>query len=673
MTSPEDRSSMASVTELKSVGAVDTDLDEAVQAADAAALAAGVAVREISDLAELADVVGLYASIWGRDANPPMTLELLRAFTKAGNYVGGAFEDGRLVGACVGFFHAPSEDALHSHIAGVSRDVLGRHVGFALKLHQRAWAMLRGVSEIAWTFDPLVSRNAWFNLVKLAARPVEYLPNFYGAMARHHQRRRRLRPAARQLAAARPGRRRRVRREHLAGLGRRRARRGCGRRARHRGRRRARARRAGRDDQPGRRASGHRCDAGLRPGAGPEVAPGRPRGALRAARGRRPDRRLRPVRLVRREEGPVKLEGVELRRVSMPLVSPFRTSFGTQTARELMLLRVVTDEGEGWGECVAMADPLYSSEYNDGAADVLRRFLVPALAASGPLEADAVAKVLEPFKGHRMAKSALEMGVLDAELRAQGRSFGSALGAVHDRVPCGVSVGIMDNIPALLDAVGGYLDEGYLRIKLKIEPGWDVEPVRAVRERYGDDVLLQVDANTAYTLARRRGPRRPRPLRPAADRAAAGRGGRARPRGPREADHDAGLPGRVDRVGAVRRRGHPAGRVRDRQHQAGPGRWLPRGQDGSTTSASTPASPVWCGGMLETGLGRAANVALAALPGFTLPGDTSGSGRYYHRDITAPFVLDDGHLAVPTGPGLGVTPLEDALAEVTTSTEWLTV
>ncbi|MFC6345542.1 GNAT family N-acetyltransferase, partial [Nocardioides hankookensis] len=139
-------------------------------------------MREVADLAELAAVVALYADIWGRDANPPMTLELLRAFTKAGNYVGGAFEGDRLVGACVGFFHAPAEDALHSHIAGVAGDVLGRHVGFALKLHQRAWAMLRGVSEIAWTFDPLVSRNAYFNLVKLAARPAEYLPNFYGAM-----------------------------------------------------------------------------------------------------------------------------------------------------------------------------------------------------------------------------------------------------------------------------------------------------------------------------------------------------------------------------------------------------------------------------------------------------------------------------------------------------------
>ena len=166
-------------TQLTLVGA---EGDQAVQAADAAALAAGVTVREVADLAELQDVVRLYSAIWGRDANPPMTVELLRAFTKAGNYVGGAFEGGRLVGACVGFFHAPAEDALHSHIAGVAPSLNGRHVGFALKLHQRAWALLRGVSEIAWTFDPLVSRNAYFNLVKLGAQPAEYLPNFYGTM-----------------------------------------------------------------------------------------------------------------------------------------------------------------------------------------------------------------------------------------------------------------------------------------------------------------------------------------------------------------------------------------------------------------------------------------------------------------------------------------------------------
>ncbi|WIX98547.1 GNAT family N-acetyltransferase [Amycolatopsis mongoliensis] len=161
----------------------DSVLDGAGSAAEAAARASGVVVRELAGIAELTEAVVLFATIWGRSANPPVTIELLRAFTKAGNYVAGAFDTGRLVGACVGFFHAPAGGALHSHIAGVSPTAAGRKVGFALKLHQRAWALSRGVSEIAWTFDPLVARNAYFNLVKLAARPVEYLPDFYGPMS----------------------------------------------------------------------------------------------------------------------------------------------------------------------------------------------------------------------------------------------------------------------------------------------------------------------------------------------------------------------------------------------------------------------------------------------------------------------------------------------------------
>src|SRR5438105_11528201 len=132
----------------------------------------------------------------------------------------------------------------------------------------------------------------------------------------------------------------------------------------------------------------------------------------------------------------MKLAGVELRRIQMPLVAPFRTSFGTETTRDILLLRAVASAGssgeaEGWGECVAMSDPLYSSEYVDAAADVLRRFLIPALAARGALTATDVAPALAPFKGHRMAKAALEMAVLDAELRAAGRSFARELGAVH--------------------------------------------------------------------------------------------------------------------------------------------------------------------------------------------------------------------------------------------------
>jgi O-succinylbenzoate synthase len=364
----------------------------------------------------------------------------------------------------------------------------------------------------------------------------------------------------------------------------------------------------------------------------------------------------------------MRLTGVELRRIAMPLVAPFRTSFGTETTREVLLLRAVTDEAEGWGECVAMTDPLYSSEYVDAAADVLRRFLIPALPPS--VDGSGVAPALARFKGHRMAKAALEMAVLDAELRASHRSFARELGAVRTSVPCGVSVGIMDSIPQLLEAVGGYLAEGYLRIKLKIEPGWDVEPVRAVRERFGDDVLLQVDANTAYTAADARHLARLDPFdlllieQPLDEEDILGHAALARvvrtPICLDESITSARAAADAIRLAACEIVNIKPGRV---------GGYLEARRIHDVCVAH--GVPVWCGGMLETGIGRAANVALAALPGFTLPGDTSGSARYYKTDITPPFVLADGHLPVPTGPGLGVTPLPDELAAVTLSTEWI--
>lgn len=157
---------------------------EAARDSLAAAASAGVEIRELRELADLDQVYRLYDSIWRPDPkNPPVTTELLRALTKAGNYVGGAYDGADLIGACVGFFGAPAEVTMHSHVAGVSSKARGRNVGFALKLHQRAWALERGVTAISWTFDPLIRRNAYFNLAKLAARPTEYLPNFYGLMA----------------------------------------------------------------------------------------------------------------------------------------------------------------------------------------------------------------------------------------------------------------------------------------------------------------------------------------------------------------------------------------------------------------------------------------------------------------------------------------------------------
>jgi O-succinylbenzoate synthase len=365
----------------------------------------------------------------------------------------------------------------------------------------------------------------------------------------------------------------------------------------------------------------------------------------------------------------VKITGFELRRITMPLVAPFRTSFGVESTRDILLVRAVTPDAEGWGECVAMSDPLYSPEYVDGAADVITRFLIPAVTATADVDASAIGPALAGFKGHPMAKAAVETAVLDAELRASGQSLARHLGATRASVPCGVSVGIMDTLTELLDAVAGYLDDGYQRIKLKIEPGWDVEPVRAVRERFGD-ILLQVDANAAYGLAdaRRLAELDPFGLllieQPLAEDDLRGHAELARmlrtPICLDESITSARSAAAAISMGACQIVNIKAGRV---------GGYLEARRIHDVCAAH--GVPVWCGGMLETGLGRAANLALAALPGFVLPGDTSASSRYYKRDITPPFVLDHGHLPVPSRPGIGVEPVPDVLESVTTSRQWL--
>jgi o-succinylbenzoate synthase len=365
----------------------------------------------------------------------------------------------------------------------------------------------------------------------------------------------------------------------------------------------------------------------------------------------------------------MRIDEVELRRAALPLVTPFRTSFGTQSSRDVLLVRAVTDVGVGWGECVALPTPAYSSEYVDGAEEVITRFVLPRLFVSADLTAADVAPLLAPIHGHRMAKAAVEMALLDAELRGRGESFATAFGATATRVPCGVSVGMFDDLDRLLAEVAAYVDAGYVRVKLKIEPGHDVAHVAAVRDRW-PDLPLQVDANAAYR----------------AD----------------DADHRAALaaldafdlllieqPFAEDRLhdhaalaqtiatpvcldetitsvavcedalryGAAAVVNIKAGRV---------GGYLTARRIAEVCAAH--GAPAWCGGMVETGLGRAANVALAAGPEFTLPGDVSASGRFFARDlITAPFEMVAGHLDVPTGPGLGVEVDEEFLASITTS------
>ena len=362
-----------------------------------------------------------------------------------------------------------------------------------------------------------------------------------------------------------------------------------------------------------------------------------------------------------------RLEAVELRRVRLPLTAPFRASHGTEVVRDVLLLRATTGAGEGWGECGAPAEPTYTSEYTEACAQVLRCHLLPRLFVAPRLTAAAVAALLRPVQGHRMAKAAIEMAVLDAELRASGRSLAAHLGAVRLAVDCGVSVGLQDSVSRLLDVVEGYVADGYRRVKLKIEPGWDLEPVRAVRERFGD-LALQVDANAAYTLADAAHLARlddfgllmvEQPLPD--DQLLAHRELAGRMRTPicldesivsaRSAEDAIAIGAcRVVNVKAARVGGYLEAR---RVHDVCVARGV----------------PAWCGGMLETGLGRAGNVALAALPGFTLPGDLSASARYFPRDLTEPFVMREGRLAVPTGPGLGVHVDEAFLADVTTSME----
>ena len=195
----------------------------------------------------------------------------------------------------------------------------------------------------------------------------------------------------------------------------------------------------------------------------------------------------------------MKILEYELRRIHLPLVRPFRTSFTTQTDREVLLIKVTTEDGiVGWSECVAMSAPLYSPEYISGCLETIREFLIPTLNKATEISAETVADHLKPFLGAQMAKAAIETAILDAQLKTSGISLATYLGANKTKVPCGVSVGIAPSIEALVDEVTSYVEAGYKRIKLKIEPGWDLEPVRKIRELFPDKPL-QVDANQAYS------------------------------------------------------------------------------------------------------------------------------------------------------------------------------
>jgi len=353
----------------------------------------------------------------------------------------------------------------------------------------------------------------------------------------------------------------------------------------------------------------------------------------------------------------VRPELVELRRLRMPLVHPFETSFGVQHERNVLLAAVSAGGLQGWGECTAGDDPFYSAETPETAWYVLRDYLVPAL-LEGRISGDPATFADESgfVRGHRMAKATLEAALWHLEALRRDEPLHRLLGGTRSEIATGVSIGIQPTLQGLLERVAEFADRGYRRVKIKIKPGWDANAVAAVRERF-PRLPLMVDANCAYSLERADSLEaldrfdlmmieQPLAAGDLVDHAALQR----RLRTPVCLDES--IESLADARAALEL---AACRVVN----------IKQGRVGGLTRAigihdlcREAGVPVWPGGMLETGIGRALNIALATLDNFSLPGDISGSDRYWAEDIIDPpvTVSGEGTIAVPEGPGLGFEP-----------------
>ena len=358
------------------------------------------------------------------------------------------------------------------------------------------------------------------------------------------------------------------------------------------------------------------------------------------------------------------IEKIELHRIDMPLVHPFRTSMGVERERAAILVAVHSEGLVGWGECAAGLGPWYSAETMEPAWHILSDFLVPSVLGQPMATARDAAKLMKKTRGHPMAKASLENAVWDLFAQAAGVPLSKLLGGVRERVEVGVSIGIQPSIDALVERVRSFVALGYGRIKCKIEPGWTVEPLSRIRAEF-PDIRLMADANSAFTLDDV--PmlqaldaldllmiEQPLAYDDIADHARLQRQIKTPicldesihgvPDAQAMIDLKAGriINMKVCRVGGLTN----ALKIHDMAQAAG--------------------IAMWCGGMLETGIGRAVNIHLASLPNFTLPGDISATDRYYAVDIAEPrFVLntEDSTMAVPTAAGIGVTVYRDRIAD----------
>jgi O-succinylbenzoate synthase len=363
----------------------------------------------------------------------------------------------------------------------------------------------------------------------------------------------------------------------------------------------------------------------------------------------------------------LKIERLELRLLKLPLVHFFETSFGRIYDKHFVLVRIDGDGATGFGECVAEQDPYYSSETNETVWHIISEFIAPRVVGVAFNHPREIFPALKAVRGHNMAKAAVEMAAWDLYAKQQGVPLRAALGGTRDRIASGVSIGIQDSLDQLGDKVERELAAGYQRIKIKVRPGWDVRAVEMIRKRFGG-IRLMVDANAAYTTDEKLVElllemdrydlmmiEQPLDYDDIVDHAALQR----RLKTPICLDES------IKTVSAAR---EAIGAAACRIINIKPGR-----VGGFTESirlhdlCAAHGIPVWHGGMLESGIGRAANIHLASLPNFSLPGDIAASKRYFVPDLIDPpvEVASDGTIAVPTGAGIGVNVCHDRIDAAT--------
>jgi o-succinylbenzoate synthase len=365
----------------------------------------------------------------------------------------------------------------------------------------------------------------------------------------------------------------------------------------------------------------------------------------------------------------MRIDGIIVRELHLPLVRPFETSFGVTTNRRIVLAEVRSEGLIGWGECTAGERPFFSGETTDTAWQVLVRELGPMLAGEAPEHGGDCPQIFKRVRGNRMAKATLENAIWDLEAQREGLPISILLGGVREKIPCGVSLGIQKSIPELLEIIERELAAGYQRIKLKCKPGWDVEVFEKVRNRW-PDIMLSCDANSAYKL------------RDAEHIASFDAFDLLMIEQPLWSDDfyyhsmlqrqlntpiclDESIQNRRDALAAIEMESCKIINIK-----------LGRVGGFSEAIAVHNATqergiPVWCGGMLESGIGRSHNIALSTLDNFSLPGDVSASSRYWKEDIIEPEVKvsPQGEIVISDAPGRGYEVRYDLIEKLTVRKE----